>query len=138
MASLQKKADSWYCQFMYSGQRHTFTTTAQMQESEEAESVSELAEKIKTVKAAHTIEAATQRAERKQAVAEEPVTARIRRKQESSSTLDQAAETNGQPGTPVRVQPETDENSPSKPTPTSFQDRIAKERERTQGPESNL
>jgi integrase len=25
MASLQKKADSWYCQFMYRGQRHTFT-----------------------------------------------------------------------------------------------------------------
>jgi hypothetical protein len=25
MASIQKKADSWYCQFMYRGQRHTFT-----------------------------------------------------------------------------------------------------------------
>ena len=25
MASLQKKGDSWYCQFMHRGQRHTFT-----------------------------------------------------------------------------------------------------------------
>lgn len=25
MASLQKKGDSWCCQFMYRGQRHIFT-----------------------------------------------------------------------------------------------------------------
>jgi len=25
MASLQKKGESWYCQFLYHGKRHTFT-----------------------------------------------------------------------------------------------------------------
>jgi hypothetical protein len=33
MASLQKKGDSYYCQFMYHGRRHTFTVGA-VEESE--------------------------------------------------------------------------------------------------------
>jgi integrase len=33
MASLQKKGESWYCQFMYQGQRHTYTV-GKVEESE--------------------------------------------------------------------------------------------------------
>ncbi|HZZ82033.1 MAG TPA: DEAD/DEAH box helicase family protein [Gemmataceae bacterium] len=50
-------------------------------ESAEGPSASELAERIKTLKAANTIEASPQRARQKTVSAEEPVTARIRRHQ---------------------------------------------------------
>jgi hypothetical protein len=53
-------------------------------------SVSELAEKIKTLKAAHSIEAAPQRIRQKQVSAEEPVTARIRRRTEAVPASDPA------------------------------------------------
>ena len=53
--------------------------------SEPQPSVAELAEKIKALKAAHTIEATPQRIRQKQISAEEPVTARIRRRTEASS-----------------------------------------------------
>jgi hypothetical protein len=43
---------------------------------------SELADRIKALKAANTIEATPQRVQRKQSTAEEPTTARIRRRQE--------------------------------------------------------
>ncbi|MGA8614353.1 MAG: helicase, partial [Xanthobacteraceae bacterium] len=46
----------------------------------EAPTVAELAERIKTLKAAHTIEAAPPRTGKRRASAEEPVTARIRRR----------------------------------------------------------
>ena len=45
--------------------------------------VAELAERIKTLKAAHTIEAAPQRTGKRRSQAEEPVTARIRRRIEA-------------------------------------------------------
>ncbi len=48
--------------------------------TESQEGVSELAEQIKALKAAHNVEAVPQRVQRKQAAAEEPVTARIRRR----------------------------------------------------------
>ena len=56
----------------------------------------ELAERIKALKAANTIESTPQRARQKQAVAEEPVTARIRRRQEAliaESPAQEAVET---------------------------------------------
>ena len=46
--------------------------------------VAELAERIKTLKAAHTIEAAPQRTGKRRASAEEPVTARIRRREQEA------------------------------------------------------
>jgi hypothetical protein len=49
----------------------------------EPPSVSELAERIKALKAAHNIEATPQRVRQKQSSAEEPVTARIRRRTEA-------------------------------------------------------
>jgi hypothetical protein len=33
LASIQKKGDAWYCQFMYQGKRHTFTV-GKVEESE--------------------------------------------------------------------------------------------------------
>ncbi len=47
--------------------------------------VAELAEQIKVLRAAHTIEAAPQRSERRRITAEEPVTARIRRRTEAET-----------------------------------------------------
>ena len=52
------------------------------QDDEAGPSVSELAEQIKALKAAHSIEATPQRVRQKQSTAEEPVTARIRRRTE--------------------------------------------------------
>ncbi len=52
-------------------------------------SVSDLAEKIKALKAAHSIEATPQRTRQKQSSAEEPVTARIRRRTEAIPAADQ-------------------------------------------------
>ena len=54
-------------------------------------SVSELAERIKALKAAHSIEATPQRVRQKQSTAEEPVTARIRRRTEALPASDPAA-----------------------------------------------
>ena len=51
---------------------------------EEGPSVSELAEKIKTIKADHSVDATPQRVRQKQSTAEEPVTARIRRRTEAT------------------------------------------------------
>jgi len=60
------------------------SATAQMQSDEGKPIVSELAEQIKALKAAHTIEATPQRVGQKHSSAEEPVTARIRRRAERS------------------------------------------------------
>ena len=53
--------------------------------SEPPPSVSELAARIKALKAAHNIEATPQRVRQKQSSAEEPITARIRRRTEAVS-----------------------------------------------------
>jgi N12 class adenine-specific DNA methylase len=52
----------------------------------DAPNASELADRIKALKAANSIEAAPQRAQQKQATAEEPVTSRIRRRREAPAT----------------------------------------------------
>jgi hypothetical protein len=100
-----------------------------MQEIDEAQNVCELSEKIKTLKATHTIEAAPQRAERKQAAAEEPVTARIRRRTGAASASEPATQPDAvAPGAGAAAPPESGESSPK--TPTTFQERIAMERQR--------
>jgi hypothetical protein len=55
-------------------------------------SVSELAERIKSLKAAHTIDAAPERTTPRRIAAEEPVTARIRRRSESMPAIEPSAE----------------------------------------------
>ena len=54
--------------------------------------VAELAERIKALKAAHTIDAAPERTTPRRIAAEEPVTARIRRRSESAPAIEPPAE----------------------------------------------
>ncbi len=95
---------------------------------------SKLAKKIKALIAAQSIEAAPQRARPKQSTAEEPIAARIRKRQEANPLSDQAvgpdAERKGEETLPLTV----GENSPTNPL-MSFRERIALERQRQdQGP----
>jgi len=72
---------------------------AHQPDNEEGPSVSELAEKIKTLKAANSIEATPQRVRQKHSSAEEPVTARIRRRTEAvTETSSSAAKPGGSSG----------------------------------------
>ncbi len=90
--------------------------------------VDELADRIKTLKAAHTIEATPQRGQRKQAAAEEPITARIRRRMESPPSSDGALRADVTSVTEAGVVRESAPNSPGKP-PLTFQERLAWERQ---------
>jgi hypothetical protein len=66
--------------------------------------VSELAERIKSLKSAHTIDAAPERTAPRRIAAEEPVTARIRRRSESMPAVEPPAEPEPA-ATPVEVTP---------------------------------
>jgi hypothetical protein len=97
-------------------------------DNEEGPSVSELAERIKALKAANSIEATPQRVRQKHSSAEEPVTARIRRKSEAlpvSSIVIQPEDAVSSPGTPAD-HTGTGRNSARKPQ-MMFQERIAME-----------
>ena len=96
-------------------------------DNEAGPGVSELAEKIKTLKAANSIEVTPQRVRPKQSSAEEPVTARIRRRTEANPASDQAVEPDGVSGAGEGLPPEAREN-PSGKEPLTFQERIAMER----------
>jgi hypothetical protein len=94
---------------------------AHQPDNKEGPSVSELADKIKSLKSAHSIEAAPQRARQKHSTAEEPITARIRRKTGAPPVSDsdhvKNPETNGSALAPA-----------SSTTPITFQERITRER----------
>ena len=96
--------------------------------SEAGPSLSELADKIKALKAINTIEATPQRARQKHSTAEEPITARIRRRQESTPASDQAGGQIAASEAGSEVRPAEEENSPGSP-PMSFQERIVRERQ---------
>jgi hypothetical protein len=110
--------------------------------SDKGPRVSELADKIKSLKAANTIAAAPQRVQRKQAAAEEPITARIRRRQEASTEVSeevQPGDTSGaQAHLPHAAEPANDNNhadNDNRPPngsvkPLSFRELIAQERVR--------
>ena len=121
-------------------------------------SVSELAEKIKALKAAHSIEATPQRIRQKQISAEEPVTARIRRRTEAVPVSDAAIppdapmlEAETSPSAESTGQASVEDDSPrgfpshyagmsryGTPKPhTTFQQRLALER-RHRDPEPSL
>jgi len=91
-------------------------------------SVSKLAEKIKALKVANTIEAAPQRVRQKQSSAEEPVTARIRRRTEALPASEAEIQPDAASSAGEVLPPAAEENSP-KP-PMTFQERLATERER--------
>jgi len=91
--------------------------------NEKGPNASELAEKIKALKVTNSIEAAPQRVRQKQVTAEEPITARIRRRAESLPLSDTATEAE------AVQQQEPSQNSGAKP-PMTFQERINLERQR--------
>jgi len=106
-------------------------------------STSELAERIKTLKSANNIEATPQRARETHATAEEPITARIRRRARTGDDSDDSTKSGGQvstsetsetatPALPPQSTTSTDSNvqaatkaEPAKPT--TFRDRLAVE-----------
>ncbi len=94
--------------------------------------VIELADRIKSLKAANTIEATPQRVQRKQAAAEEPITARIHRRQEANPLSDQAIGHDAKRRGGETLPTTTGENLATKP-PLSFRERIARERQSTDG-----
>jgi len=89
----------------------------------EGPSVSELAEKIKALKADNTIEATPQRTARKQVAAEEPVTTRIRRRTEAMLSTEPAGEEDN-----IEAHPDAKVVDASR----SFQERIEDERQRNE------
>jgi hypothetical protein len=107
--------------------------------SEKGRKVSELADRIKALKAANTIEAVPQRVQRKQAAAEEPITARIRRRQEANTEVGEAVQSGHAPAAEAANDNyhADNDNQPlnSSVKPLTFQERIALERQRQeQGP----
>ncbi|MFZ1935269.1 MAG: DEAD/DEAH box helicase family protein [Thermoguttaceae bacterium] len=94
--------------------------------SDSQPSVSELAEKIRAFKGAHSIEATPQRIRQKQSSAEEPVTARIRRRIEAVPVSDTAIP-------PDATMPEAETFPPAKSTWQTIAENLA-----SLGIESNL
>jgi hypothetical protein len=109
------------------------SVSAHQQSSEEGPSASELAEKIKALKAAHTIEAAPQRVRKKHSTAEEPVTACIRRRIEAIPATGPAGETDAASGAEAALEPASSENSSVEPKKT-FQERITERYDKKREP----
>ena len=105
------------------------SATAHDANGEAEPNASELAEKIKALKSANTIEATPQRDRQKQSTAEEPVTTRIRRRTEANSTSDQPMQPDAASGREVAPTPESELDSSTKP-PMTFPERVAIERQR--------
>jgi N12 class adenine-specific DNA methylase len=97
------------------------STTAHETANAEGPSVSELADRIKALKAANSIEAAPQRFRYKQVTAEEPVTARIRRRTEARVASDPAIQMNA-------AETRSKTAQPSAATLVSFRERVAMDR----------
>lgn len=92
-------------------------------------STPELAEKIKSLKAANNVEVTPQRARQKHSSAEEPITARIRRRAEEAPVSDPVVGTTAATDAKPSLSPDSAQNSFCKP-PVTFQERVAKERQR--------
>ena len=90
---------------------------------------SELADRVKALKAANTIEATPQRVQSKQATAEEPITARIRKRQEANSASDHPVEREISPESSALQPPPAAGDDSSAGQPMTFQERIAMERQ---------
>src|SRR5271157_80862 len=103
---------------------------AQEPGNEPGPSVSELAERIKALKAANSGEAAPQRIGQRRSSAEEPITARIRLRTEAIPASDPDTESEAA-ASDAEASPllESPQNSSLKP-PMTFQERITMERQR--------
>jgi hypothetical protein len=96
---------------------------------EDGPSVSELSEQIKAIKSANTIESTPQRDRQKHSSAEEPVTARIRRRTEAVPASDPVTESDVAPEAESVSTQGSMQNSSLDP-PRTFQERIILERQR--------
>jgi hypothetical protein len=102
---------------------------AQEPGKEEGPSVSQLAERIKALKAGNKVEAAPQRIGQRQSSAEEPITARIRRRTEAVPASNVVTHSDAAPhAESVRTQGSTQISSVD--PPRTFQERIILERRR--------
>jgi len=113
------------------------SATAHDASNENGPTVSELAERVKALKAANTIETTPQRVQSKQATAEEPITARIRKRQEANYASDHPVEGEVSPEPSALQPPPAAGEDSSAGQPMTFQERIAMERQR-QDHEPNL
>jgi hypothetical protein len=102
------------------------SASAHESDGEKGPTVSELAERIKALKAGHSIEATPQRVRQKHSSAEEPVTARIRRRTGANPASDPAIQPDAASPAGATMPPAAGENSPDKPM--TFKERIAMER----------
>jgi len=105
------------------------SSAAQEPGKQEGPSVSELAERIKALKAANNVEAAPQRIGQRQSSAEEPITARIRRRAEAIPTSGRMTDSDAAPEAEGIRSQGTIQNSSLDP-PRSFQERVMRERQR--------
>lgn len=118
--------------------KRSLSATAQQPEDGKEPRSSKLAGKIKALIAAHSIESPPQRDRPKQSTAEEPITARIRRRHAEAGEAIRPSDEQ-EPGAALSITPEpandnhhaANDNRP----PLSFAERIARERQRQdQGP----
>ena len=106
------------------------SATAHDANNEDGPTASELADRVKALKAANTIETTPQRVQSKQAIAEEPITARIRKRQEANSASDHPVEGDVSPEPSALQPPPAAGDDSSVGQPMTFQERIAMERQR--------
>jgi hypothetical protein len=107
------------------------SSTAHQSDKEEGPSTSDLAEKIKALKAANSIEATPQRARQKHSSAEEPITARIRRRTEATPVSDSAIQpVSAAPPPAASLPPESTGEDLSTKREMTFQERLAMEQRR--------
>jgi hypothetical protein len=99
---------------------------ADVRGKKEGPSISELAERIKSLKATNSVESNPERIARRAVSAEEPITVRIRRRHEASPVSDQPVEHDAAPGAGETLPLAAAESS----LPMSFPERIAMERQR--------
>ena len=113
------------------------SASAQARGDEARQAVAGIAERIKALKAAHSIEAAPQRIRQKHATAEEPVTARIRRRKEAVPAADAVIqpEAAASPSGTSQLPESTAQASSIKPQMT-FQECLASERRNAHLPEN--
>jgi N12 class adenine-specific DNA methylase len=105
------------------------SATAHDASNEDGPTVSELADRVKALKAANTIEATPPRVQSKQATAEEPITARIRKRQEANSASDHRDESDVSLELSNLQPPPVAGDDSSVVQPMTFQERIAMERQ---------
>ena len=98
--------------------------------TEQLPGVPELAERIKTLKAAQTIEAAPERTGKRRTSAEEPVTARIRRRTEGLPYSGQVAEPVAEGTEETSPQPESTSQDESLKPVLTYQERVTRDRQR--------